>query len=966
MPGTRTILSPKTGAAGINRKKWLPVRLDEFSPTSAGTTATTTDDLPSFQEATGGSAQQWTDRAYLLANDGTQAQLGSATVEGIANKIVGASFGGFTGPAGADWASELEVVAHNYLAWTATEGPGEATVRIVVAYKGERIGFLDSHNAAAYVGGATASAISGTHSIFEALRQRIAPRRFYLTVQELDDAIEDLEFLVCSWAGDSHRVTAWYAGPVELKLTYYTVKPNYCGSYRFEVYDEDPTGPGPPTATFASSYQEAAEENPRRFFLGADALEPGDGDDRWIRYQERNEADTAGSWSTAVQVSLLSEIASQLLIAPDHQPTTLVEIEGLIFLEAHRWERDETAGSSTYRIPFDRAHYPIQTWYPIDLKSGGARQAATLQQSIAAVEANANSFFLDETSAAAGYLYYRPSSTLHPGGLDGFRGLGVGLVVRIPMANRRVVSGPTGDVPYLPIVLGVPSVEDTVSSFREGRGATPSGDLKLANISIPGEGPREGERADLPAWPYPVRVADLDGFVPGGDRLSERARSLWWRLAQLTKPNPGVGMLLHRQPLLIKQLPHGATYDEAIPLFEGEVGLRGATLERDAISLKTFGWEAAAQEKSFGARKIDLTLYANAPDSSIGRPLQHVFGSGHKRLEAIVVDTSTYKLTTGENVSAIDKFYMDGEEYPETWSFSAANQEITLTGASASTHIGEFHRWEFDGDGEELTPWDAGGDTADTRAGALFKRFLDELGLTADVLTAYFDALDDPASSTEWVAGLITSNHRVVFPRPTPVLAGIRVLEDSRGVHVRRRQDGKIDVVPMFPTELDEHSILVERTNIAGKLPYRVDTTSLGKTLVLEYMGYADVYEPITEETLKTWLTKPRWGVEGEVRWATTHSTKAGASTLKDFVRLDEPWIWGEFPVFLAAAALPPGTPILVNMADGPTEAGALDWALFKIERAKHSVQGTSKLSARYCGQAGLALRPERLVVGSG
>ena len=83
--------------------------------------------------------------------------------------------------------------------------------------------------------------------------------------------------------------------------------------------------------------------------------------------------------------------------------------------------------------------------------------------------------FDGDAGQPANYLYFRPKAPLrHPAGAGDGRALGVMLVVVFPTANHSVVTGPTGDVPYLPILAGIPSVEDTVTAFREGRGATPS------------------------------------------------------------------------------------------------------------------------------------------------------------------------------------------------------------------------------------------------------------------------------------------------------------------------------------------------------------------------------------------------------------------------------------------------------------------------------------------------------------
>jgi hypothetical protein len=958
MPGDRVFLCPKTGAAGINRHSWMHVRLSPFDiDTGLAEPVPVTGAFTDFQEQSYPSAQQWGNRGYILANDRTEGQLASTTTPGVANKIDGSAGITLTGPAAGDWVIDVGLNAHNYVAFTGGS-KGDATVRLIVAFQGERIATMTGANT--YTGsGAIVS--SGTVDLTELLRERIQPRRWYMTVAEVEAALEQLEVLVVAFVGrNAHRVTTWYAGPVDIDINYWDVEPEYQSYYQFQVDDVDGLFTPP---SWDSDNVGAGDENKTHYFLPAEAHAAVNADAhptrRWLRFKEWNQWGNPGNWIGPVSYDLMSDRMSELAINPRNRPITLVEIEAVIFFEAHLWNRHEYDAANLYKIDLDRRLFPISEWQVIDIEIEGVRQKATRQNLIDDVEDNANSFIHDEWGAGqagqtqpAHVLYYRPSSVLHPGGMDAFRSLGVGVVVRVGFANQAVVTGETEDVPYLPIVLKSPNINDSVTGFSEGRGATPSGDLILANVRVQGYDPAS-----------PLDVADVDIWT-----TPEWASNapLWNRLAALVNPlgpRP-VGMQFHRRPLVIKLLPPGAPYGDALEVFRGEVGLNGAKLANDRISLKTYGWQIQAKEAYFSRREITLTEYPNAPEKSVGRNYQQAWGTGHTRAEALVVDdTAAALLTTGDNWSAVTAFYMDGEVYPESYSFTAATQEIKLTGPSAATHIAEFHTFEFDGSGEAIEQWDVSV-TAATRAGALMRRFIRELGvLDADVLVDYFKLLDNPAAVNEWPLALIQAQVRCIFPRKTPVLNGLRILEDTRAAHVRRRPDGKVDTVPMYPTELDEHSILVDRWDTAGALPFSIDTSRLAATEMIEYMGYADVYEPITEAPEPTYLTKGRWNVEGELRVATMFSAIAGVNARRHFEKLNEPYWRADMPILLKAANVWPGTPILAMLPSGPTPDGSIIWGLFKVEGVVgQTAEGSAVLACRYVKKAPLWMRPEDAV----
>ena len=903
-------------SAMVNGRLPLVVRKSRYGHQVTGTAAVLEVGATALEDTTSGPT--WTTPSRLLSGPRVQNDTARADSQGKVSTLTLGSVTYGAGVAGLrvkDWGIQTRDIMR--FDETIAGGPGEASIRYVVEYLGKRIAVIDSIHPAPWVGGAAPVPDVVYRSLFDWAAGEIGSPFF--TVAELEALIVNVRVLVQAWQRTGYVLT-WYAADPGLRLTYYVAAPPAQHSVQWQFA----TDAGFTSIVFDSGWHPTTGDT---YTVPLDKLTGGG--TRYVRVRIKDELSLLSFWSDTLEVTqfeLATDLACELAADEDSDaPTWLVEIDTARWIDGSQFVRELVSASVTYKVTLDRADLHLPGVIAADIAVDGAHQGYVEVDTLAEVESTAGSFLWDEDGREGdpNVFYLHMSDDAHPIASGTGTAGGIGIVFTLPTADGPIVSGPGNSLPYLDIVETLPSFVDSIDDFHAGRRRTPTGTLTLAN-----------------------RIEDepIDGSDPG---------PLFYRLLQTEEPNPATGMQTHRRPLRVKATLPGTLYGDALDVFRGSVRWGSSLLSGDRVSLDVVGWEGEASTARIAAEKITVERYVNAPSKSLGQTIQVAFGAGHKRARAWPVFPTASILLAGENWSAVSELYMDGAPYPGGFTFVQSTQHIRALNTVGLGILVADHDWTFDGDGELVTQWDASV-TANTMAGAMLKAILIRAGIPAgDLVVEAFDRLDNPARDGE------SHTMRVLFDRETQALEAIRVLETSRRVHVRRRPDGRVDAVLMFPRHADANTVYLDDYDLLGEPDYRPYLESLAHRPAVEYWGYPSVDQPLAQAVALDDSAYAQWGAKASILIPTYHGKENGARAVLADLAPRAPVF--DVPVRVRRRGLltPAGSTLALRKKGALDPTGDFEWMLFQARsRQLDPGDGSTLFNLRRIGQIPRAERP--------
>jgi len=619
-------------------------------------------------------------------------------------------------------------------------------------------------------------------------------------------------------------------------------------------------------------------------------------------------------WSSVVSATYMSDRAARMLHGIDGPAVYMAEVEGLVWVAGHLFRRHVTGSSYLFDATLSRETVGVANVYPVDLEVGGERQSATEAATRQLCETAENSFRWDELgddggggmgTAAADTLYVHLAGHVAPAAT---RAHGVGLVVVLSWAEVDLLSGPLDAVPYWPIVSNVPETTDKLMDFREGRRRTPSGNLVVRNVPV------------------------VDVGVAGSE-------APWYRAMQVVKPLVMGQVLLQNRPVTLRLAVPGMTYAETLAVFRGTISWdEQGLLSREAVSLAVHGLEFEAAERKLATGRLTVDEFPHLGDGVEGKLKGRTWGSGHLGAPLLLVDTGEAgvrkpMLYVRENASAVDALYQDGVPTALTWAYDEPTQLITFD-TTAADDLATVARaaWSADADGEELVPYDGGPATADTRAGALFRAWIPELGWSADADA--FNVLDDVAQDGE--AFLVRLD---CLDESLTMLEALRTLEETRGVWMLPLPDGTVTAMRRDAGDLDAYAVIIRDEDLRSEPRWRVDTSRLGREPVVEYQGYDTPGVAVTQVVRPDDEVDPQFGAAVEFRVPTYQATSVGAGARLVELRTGTPDQIGELDGTLRLHAVRPGSRVLLELRNAVDESGdSLAWVpLVVLERRRSS-----------------------------
>lgn len=870
-PSAPRILCPHDGATLLDRRASIPIRWSAFVDPDVGATATV-DAVATAVLETGGTGL-WTAPTRLLTGDGTQGNMASAASRGLQSTV---GWEAFTwGATATNVVADISVVVSAAGSWPDNPGyPGDARVRFLVGYGDAEIARLDSMSPTEYVGGGAAVPVDSV-SIHAWLREQLGYRYTVAQAEALLGAVTGfrphLRVYVQSYEGGEGYVTTWYAGRINLRLTHCTIEPDYQRWYQAQVTDSADTG-------FAAVEYDSGQVldhigDAYRHWLAPEALSEGD---KIARVKVWDQGGTPSAWSASSAFSLAPDLASQMAHGLRGY-RLLVELELARRFGALAWVKcasnlwDGIVGN-VYRHVIDTASELMSGAFIRDWIVDGVR-AGMVEKSTNFLVTAVGQWALDVLGFRSGDPQVEPMTlyAIMPDGLSPSctglsRGAGVSALVVLPCSDGAVVSGPRNSTPYLPLVVGSPTFGRSVDDFTAGRRTTVSGGLSFRNISTEADDsdPDAGIRMRRPLFLQILASSAPTGVEP-----------------QLAASNASV---------VIKALPDGALYSEALTLFSGGLAHEDGNLLTDnVVRFKLSPRTTLAVQSRLAANTIAAARFGgHLGTGSEGATIGETFGSGWKNLPARLVDVGeagvrpAKLLVTG--LSAVSMVLEGGVETLRAKTFDAATQLVTFTAMTAAdlAAIAAISTWTVHGDGIEIDDY-TGTPDADLRSGAFFLYLLGRMGIaTSSINVPAFEALDDPA------LGGVAYQVRAHFGAETLVREVLAQLEQTRLVYVVERGD-RIDVVDMYPTDVDAHFTILDETDIDGTVSYSLETAHMARTPVVEYNGQPDALTQVARVAAPDFDTESIWLEQSTRTVKTYHATDAGAEWVRDSMPFHEP-----------------------------------------------------------------------------
>jgi len=932
VPDAPRVIVPRDRSAFIDPLSPLILRKSDFADddiTSASTAVATSASSPSTvaleleDEDTSGGNTTWTSETKLLTGNGNANDMASATRAGVCNVV---NWGGFdTGLSDTLRVKDVEVSVLCEMYWPSTvPGPGSGRSRFVVEYAGKRVhveDYVPSTPGAAAPGAVPATEV--TFSIDSYLREELGE---LYTIGDLEAAGADLRLFVMSYANGPNHVATWRVSVASLRVTYWDVAgtPDRQSQFQFQIARDS----GFTDVEFDTGVVLDHAFNRNHYIMPARKLSGGG--TKYARCRTYDTTPSASAWSSTSTFSVLSDATARLLHNPSSEAAWLIEIEAVRWVEATKWERVKQVGSTvkskTYRCNMPRSGEIVEAFFVRDLEANGRRKNATQLDDPSDLEATPNAFVYDETgyyadkttpAGAAGDFYVHVEEDEGATSPSALRGLGLGVVLVVPLSTAQITTGPRGGVPYLPVVTGVPRFKESIRSFADGHRVVPQGGITLSNLML----------------------------------TFDTQRKLFNQLLQVIAPNPGRGWIFDGRPVMVKLIGPGMRYSEAVEVFSGTVTYDDSGLWRNdmtEVSLTVRSIEAKAIKARIAENTVTVESYPNAPSGSIGKTIPLVYGAGHLRRPAIVIDEGdagirTAKLLVGENVSAVSKLYQDGTELRTGWSFSSATQTITLTSTTVAD-IDAYRAavWTWDGAGPALNDY-AGIPSSTLQAGTLFKELLGKMGIPSSLIVSQaFNALDDPDQGGETYAV------RCAFDEPTLAKDALDILQRTRRTVIIPRADGMFDVVSSLPpTDADSYTCILDELD-RRDLTIQLSRDNVGRSVSVEFWEYAgDPIETIGRRTRESRVAPALWLSEKELTVETYHATKAGAEAVLADWQLDEPQTLMQLSTGRRTLFLPPGATLVPQFSEAADESGVMKWRLWSILERDIGVEGSSLLLER-------------------
>lgn len=886
-------ICPNAGAILLDRRATIPLI---WSPYQYGSYATSTvDAVPTAEMESGLST--WTYAERVRTGDGTQANMAYAYDKGIQSSwhYDGVTF------AASGVVADIEIVANALGVWPNNPGyPGDAGVRYILAYEGEEIARLDHIGANRHIGGTIPITETATVSVFEYFEAILGPRFTIAQFQALIGASDDvLRLLIHTYVGSLGYVTQWNVGKTPLRVTYYTSAPDYQVRYQVRVANNVAL-----TSPVIDEEIADTRSDVDRYFIPPETLDAG------LWYWSVNLWGASGSptgWSTPTTFMTASEAASQVAHGL-RGSSLLVELELLRRFRSAAWKMVPSglfSSTKVYRTVLDDDDEVLSALMIRDWVIDSKRARMTEVFEVGELQPQAGSWFYDklgyktnEPLVEPNTIYMHAPDSKSPSCTGLSRGAGLSAVIVLPCSDDGgIVSGPRNDSPYLPIVVGSPEFGQAVDDFSAGRRQSVSGGLALKNAA--------------------TQMRDE------GDGVFRLERPLFYRLLQSVVANPSSSLSPVNASVSISALPQGAAYDERIPLFEGELRPDRSALLTDGrqVRFDVLPRTTLAEGARLGADKYDLARFPYLGQGVEGATIQEIYGAGHARLEARLVDTGEVgvrpaKLCMGKNVSAVSSLLEDGTT-PTTmaWTPNYDTQMITV-GTSSLIDIEKVRarKWFFAGDGPALPNY-AGTPSATLQAGALLRYLIDRMGGVA--LASSFNAIDDTAIGGESYAV------RFVVDQEMLIREAIGVIEQTRLVYVVER-GGQYEAVAMWPEDFDAHSTVIREQDLVSLASWSYETEHMARTVNVEFMGWEGTIPAMINQTSATDYidAEGTYLDTGSRTVRTFHATRAGAEWVRDRVRSSEPIIGCDIKMRNPAHLIQVGSCVMLALTEALDPTG--------------------------------------------
>lgn len=885
-PVAPTVTAPYSGATGINPIRPVIVAKSPYLDTSLGSTAI------EAKAATTDEGGDWTNPAHMRTGNGTQAQMASATSAGKCQRI---TFN--TVNYSATGTYRVKQAALQIPAMGVPKNPpddaGTDTVRIVVVWNGAVIGSYEWMGQDKYVGGTTvipASSIKLIDITSILAAEAVLGRNF--TVAQVEAMGTSFAVLIQTYTSIEGFLATWYVGKVSLQLTYYTTNAGEQESYQIQIASD-------------SGFSSVLWDSTRlREPVGNTAIVPASvltyNATLYTRAKVYSLSGTDSGYGAASTFTTLPSGAARLLTEPGVQTADLFEWYVGRVIDAGRWSK--TAGrTAVYQAAFTRAGEPGVNWWLSDVQEEGVNKGYIQYETVAEVDAGNSRMYWDEV---AGIVYMRTSDARHPGA---FTGRGIALVLALPLSQRAMPCGAGDKWRAEPRVVGDVSLTEIIGELAEGVRSAPSGTITLNN----GDGFFDTALAIRPS-------AIEDGWLSTNRRLMARAGG---------STSEGI-------------IP----YAEHVNLLDGMATWGAPLWDQDTMQLQLRSRDALGLTGKLATQKFRKKQYPRLLRDNYGVTIPEIFGVGHLRRPAYVVDTGKrHLLRPGLSVNAVTKVYKNGTllKNPLEWKYFPLVNHIEVY-TSAKNPWDQDANYTWDGDGQLFEG------SAVMTPGKAARVLLGKLGIaTADIVTATYTLLD-----ALWIGyGL-----RWCVEEEKPTLDDLAIVEVSGDFHNVFRGDGKVEAVLEHPTTSDATTISLFDFDLSTRPVLNPSSTRQGQTVSVQYWGY-EKKKVLAETEAEGFAVKLYYGIDGQRKVITYHATEAGASKVAALANLSAPDEDLEIAGGMRLWAAPIGRMVLLDLPRALDPSGKYDNVLFQVrERTKVGEKVTARL--RRIGQIDKLARP--------
>lgn len=497
-------------------------------------------------------------------------------------------------------------------------------------------------------------------------------------------------------------------------------------------------------------------------------------------------------------------------------------------------------------------------------------------------------------------LFARTSTGNSPAG---FRGMGLGVLLTLPIAQQGWRSGPDGIHPYEPIILDHLDVTNAIEDFETGHGATPSSSVSLANVN---------ERF----WTA----------LSGGD--------------------PSVGWIAHGRRLrlyLVGRTSAGRVpWEERLPVLDALVQVpQGPVLAGGRVSLRLSSHGYALAGRKIGDDVYSPDMYPNLKDGLDGVSIPEMIGQTQTKIRADVVDTAGRRLRPCRQMNSINgALSVDAISLgtstvgpsggPPWWIFDSGSNHITILTPGVATFDAEVNGdWRVTGSpliGDRQT---------NQQAGDLALYLLDRGDVpSADIAAGTFGPYRN-------LAGVFVDSE-------TDIPAMIKHMQIVGRFRTIERPDGKFEAVDETPDGPSAATPVITDADIVGSAPIAVELDMRGIRRLWQAIARADSHAKWEEAPRSLsnyfWGSLMRYGIDSvnpPFEWHGDTSAD-GAQAVPD---ADRPKVLAPLTIQWRKGILAyAGTTFIMKLSATLDPGGYFDNYLYQVMVRKVSTSGAVEL----------------------